>query len=83
MNFSFFWKSEFGHPYWYTGMKIPLDVSLIWCAFSEIWSLADNFLIFWVRFCPFTPPNNLKNENLEKNEKDTWRYHHFTLVYHK
>ena len=28
MHFSFFWASEFGHPYHYTGMKIPLDTSL-------------------------------------------------------
>ena len=28
MYFSSFWVSEFGHPYQYNGMKIPLDTSL-------------------------------------------------------
>ena len=28
-----------------------------------------NFLSFWTTFCPFTPPNNPKNETFWKNEK--------------
>ena len=39
------------------------------------------FLSFWAIFCSFTP-NRLKNQ-FKKNEKNTWRYHLFTLVYHK
>ena len=37
-------------------------------------------------FLPFDPTNNLKNQNFEKmkkKNKKTWRYYHFTLVYHK
>ena len=34
-------------------------------------------------FLPFYPTNNLKNQNFEKIKKKAWRYHHFTLVYHK
>ena len=34
-------------------------------------------------FLPFDPPNNPKNQNFEKMKKSTWRYHHFTQVYHK
>ena len=42
----------------------------------------QNFLSFWTVFCHFTPPNNPKNQNFEKLNKKTWRYH-FTNVYHK
>ena len=31
-------------------------------------------------FLPFYPPDSPKNQNLKKNEKNTWRYHHFTCV---
>ena len=30
---------------------------------------------------PFVLPNP-KNQNFLKNEKNAWRYYHFTLVYH-
>ena len=42
----------------------------------------QNFLSFWTVFCPFTPLRTLKIK-LCKNEKNTWRYYHFTYVYHK
>ena len=31
-------------------------------------------------FCPFTPLTAQKNENIKKMKKNTWKYHHFTLV---
>ena len=34
---------------------------------------------FWAIFCPFTPLTAQKMEIL-KNEKNAWRYHHFTRV---
>ena len=34
-------------------------------------------------FLPFDPPNNPKNQNLKKMEKNTRRYYHFTFVYNK
>ena len=35
-------------------------------------------------FLPFDPPSNPKNQNFERMKKNKiWRYHHFTLVYHK
>ena len=34
-------------------------------------------------FLPFHPPNNPKNQNFEKIKKNTWKYDHFTFVYHK
>ena len=39
----------------------------------------ENFLSFWTIFCPFTSPNKPKYQHFEK----TWRYYHFTTVYHK
>ena len=39
-------------------------------------------------FCHFGPflafyPPNLENQNFGKMKKNTWRYHHFTKMYHK
>ena len=47
---------------------VPL-IKIIWCMVPEIWSSTDAiFLPSWAIFCPFTPPNTLKNEII-KNEK--------------
>ena len=43
---------------------------------TEVFVILDSFL-------PFYPSNNLKNQNFEKMNKNTWRYYHFTHVYHK
>ena len=44
----------------------------------------QNFFVILDHFLHFYPPNNLKNQNFEKlKKKNTWRYHHFTLVYQK
>ena len=42
----------------------------------------QNFFSFWTTFCPFTPLTAQKSK-FQKNEKNTWRYHHFTRVYQK
>ena len=40
-----------------------------------------NFFIILGHFLSLYPTNNLKNQNSEKmKKKNTWRYHHFTLV---
>ena len=37
---------------------------------------------FWAIFCPFTPLTTRKvNIKKKKNDKNTWRYHNFTLVH--
>ena len=41
------------------------------------------FFVILDQILPFYPPNNLKNKNFVKMEKYTWRYYHFTHVYHK
>ena len=35
------------------------------------------------QFLVFYFPHNPENQNVKKNEKSTWRCHHFTHVYHK
>ena len=52
------------------------------------WDMDCNRQIFcncgsFYLFLPFYPRYNLKNPNFEKNEKNTWIYHHFTQVYQK
>ena len=42
----------------------------------------QNFLSFWTIFCLFTPLTAQKIKIL-KNEKISWRYHHFTQLYQK
>ena len=41
----------------------------------------QNVLSFWNNFCPFTPLTTQKIKI--KKKKSTWRYRHFTHVYHK
>ena len=40
----------------------------------------QNFLSFWTIFCPFTHYKPRKSKSW-KNEKNTWRYYHFTNAY--
>ena len=50
------------------------------------WDMASDrcncYFSFWAIFCPFVP-NSPKKSKFQKNEKSTWRYHHFTRVYQK
>ena len=57
-------------------------MTIMWCMVPEIWSVTDRIVChFGPFFCPSTP--NPKNQNFEKIKKNTWRYYHFTNVYHK
>ena len=50
----------------------------------EIRHVMNVTIIFYCRlFFALLPPNSPKNENFKKMKKNTWRYHHFTHVYHK
>ena len=51
---------------------------------SQIWSVTDrqNFLSFWAIVCPLTLLKTRKI-NILKNDKDIWRYYHFTEVHQK
>ena len=44
-------------------------MTIFWRMVPEISNVTDNFLSFWTIFCPFTPPNNPKNQNFEKIKK--------------
>ena len=56
---------------------------MIICLIPEILSTIDIILCHFGPFFASSPPNNFENQNLEKNKRHAWRYHHFTLVYHK
>ena len=43
----------------------------------------QNFFVILDHFFAPLPPNNPKNQNFFIKEKNTWRYYHFTHVYHK
>ena len=50
----------------------------------EIWYMTDVTVVFnFGYFFALLPTNCPKNENFKKNEKNTWRYHHFTQMYQK
>ena len=63
------------HFCWPTG-KVP-SVSTPLQRWRGSWVLDGGKSKFWKN------ENNPKNQNFEKNEKHTWRYHHFTQVYQK
>ena len=56
---------------------------MIICLIPEILSTIDIIFCHFGPFFAISPPNNFENQNLEKNKRHAWRYHHFTLVYHK
>ena len=72
--------------------KTPWDIIIL-----HMYTIKDNHMIYgsWIikhnteffvilsYFLHFYPPNNPKNQNLEKMKKNPWRYHHFTIVYQK
>ena len=59
-------------------------IMIIWYTVPQIWRLTDVIVIFWfwAIFCPFTSLTAQKNQNSKKkNEKNAWRYYHFTTVH--
>ena len=70
------WKKQMG-------TTVP-KIMIICYPVLEIWHLTDVSAIFhFGLFFPFYLPNSPKNQTFQKNEKSTWRYHHFTIVYQK
>ena len=52
-----------------------------WFTVSEIWCVADGIVIsHFGLFFALLPLYELKQSNFPKNEKNTWRYHHFTFA---
>ena len=58
-------------------------IMIRWCMVPEIWCVKDLVISQFGLFLSFYPPNNPKNQNLEKMKNKAWRYHHFTYVYQK
>ena len=54
---------------------------MIYSSWDTEWD-RQNILSFWTIFYSFTPLTTRKIK-LWKNEKNTWRYYHFTHAYHK
>ena len=49
----------------------------------DIWWVTDVIIFHFGLFFALLPPNSPKNQNLKKNEKYAWRYHHFIYLYQK
>ena len=47
----------------------------------DAWQMQLFFILGY--FFPFYPNNSSNNQNLTKNEKKTWKYHHFMQEYQK
>ena len=60
-------------------------IRIIWCMMYASWDMECDrqFFVISGHFLPFYLPNKPENQNFEKNERNTWRYHHFTQVYHE
>ena len=55
---------------------------MLYC--SWVWHMTDVIVIFhFGLFFAFLPPQQHKKSRFYRNEKNTWRYHHFTYVYQK
>ena len=47
-----------------------------------IWGITDVIVIFNFRlYFALLPPSQPEKSKLKTNEKDGWRYYHFTIVY--
>ena len=58
-------------------------ITIIWCMVPEIWSATDKTFCHYGPFFALLPPYGPRKSKFWKNEKNTWRYYHFTHVYHK
>ena len=57
---------------------------MLYCSWDMVCDRCNCYFSFWGIFCPFTPLTTLKIKmKKKKNEKNIWRYPHFTIVYQK
>ena len=63
--------------------RVP-KIMIICYTVPEIWHVTDVILIFHIGlfFAPLLT-SQPKKSKFHKNEKNNWRYHHFTCVYQK
>ena len=58
-------------------------LTIIWCMVPEMWSVIDRIFCHYGPFFPLLPTYGRRKSKSWKKEKSTWRYYHFTYVYHK
>ena len=63
-------------------IRMP-KIMIICYTFPAIWHITDVTVFHFGLFLPFYPSNSPKNQHFQKNEKNYWRYHHFTHVHLK
>ena len=56
---------------------------MLYCSWDMACDGCNCYFSFWAIFCPFTHLTAQKIKILRKWKKNTWRYHHLTLVYQK
>ena len=56
----------------------PESKEIVW--FLRYWVRKTEFFVILDCFLPFYPSINPENQNFNKNEKNTWRYYHFTNI---
>ena len=56
---------------------------MLYCSWDMAHDRCNCYVSFWAIFCPFTTNSPHKKWKFEKNEKSSWRYHHFTQVHQK
>ena len=44
----------------------------------EIWHVTDVIIFQFGQFFALLPPNSPQKKKNQKNEKNAWRFHHFT-----
>ena len=56
---------------------------ITWWMIPEIWNAMHRIFCDFSPSFAFSPPEQPEKSKFRKKEKNTGRYHHFTLVYHK
>ena len=74
------WKKSLEILPFYTGVP---KMTIIWCMVLEIWSMTDRIFCHFRLFFALLPLLQPEKSKFWKTEKNTWRYHYFTHVYHK
>ena len=74
------WKNLLEIPSFYKSVSKTM---IIWDMVPEIWSGTDILFCHFEPFFALLPTKQPWKPKFWKDEKSTWRYHHFTQVYHK
>ena len=76
------WKKPLEITLFYTSAPKIMIIYMLYC-FLDMAHNGFNYFSFWVIFYPFTSLTAPQKSKFRKTEKNPWRYHHFTQVYHK